>query len=276
MKKILVPTDFSDQANYALEVAAQLARKNNGEIYLLHMLDLPLNQIPELGGDTVGNIPEAMFFMKLAHNKFEEILSQDFLKGITIHETVDFHQTFEGIKNTCKEHQVDMVIMGSHGASGLKEMFIGSNTEKVVRTSDVPVLVIKNEHEDFTINDFVFASDFKNDSKETYKQATELAEAFNSKMHLLFVNTPNRFTTTATANTRILDFIKDSDFSNYEINIFNDESVEKGILNFSHIIGADLIGISTHGRQGIAHFFNGSISEDLVNHAKRPVITFKI
>ncbi len=276
MKKILVPTDFSDQANYALEVAAQLARKNNGEIYLLHMLDLPLNQIPELGGDTVGNIPEAMFFMKLAHNKFEEILSQDFLKGITIHETVDFHQTFEGIKNTCKEHQVDMVIMGSHGASGLKEMFIGSNTEKVVRTSDVPVLVIKNEHENFTINDFVFASDFKNDSKETYKQATELAEAFNSKMHLLFVNTPNRFTTTATANTRILDFIKDSDFSNYEINIFNDESVEKGILNFSHIIGADLIGISTHGRQGIAHFFNGSISEDLVNHAKRPVITFKI
>jgi len=276
MKKILVPTDFSDQANYALEVAAQLARKNNGEIYLLHMLDLPLNQIPELGGDTVGNIPEAMFFMKLAHNKFEEILSKDFLKGITIHETVDFHQTFEGIKNTCKEHQVDMIIMGSHGASGLKEMFIGSNTEKVVRTSDVPVLVIKNEHENFTINDFVFASDFKNDSKETYKQATELAEAFHSKMHLLFVNTPNNFTTTATANARILDFIKGSDFNNYEINIFNDESVEKGILNFSHIIGADLIGISTHGRQGIAHFFNGSISEDLVNHAKRPVITFKI
>jgi len=276
MKKILVPTDFSDQANYALEVAAQLARKNNGEIYLLHMLDLPLNQIPELGGDTIGNIPEAMFFMKLAHNKFEEILSKDFLKGITIHETVDFHQTFEGIKNTCKEHQVDMIIMGSHGASGLKEMFIGSNTEKVVRTSDVPVLVIKNEHENFTINDFVFASDFKNDSKETYKQATELAEAFHSKMHLLFVNTPNNFTTTATANARILDFIKGSDFNNYEINIFNDESVEKGILNFSHIIGADLIGISTHGRQGIAHFFNGSISEDLVNHAKRPVITFKI
>ncbi|MBQ0787026.1 MAG: universal stress protein, partial [Oceanihabitans sp.] len=107
MKKILVPTDFSDQANYALEVAAQLARKNNGEIYLLHMLDLPLNQIPELGGETVGNIPEAMFFMKLAHSKFEEILSQDFLKGITIHETVDFHQTFEGIKNTCKENHVD-------------------------------------------------------------------------------------------------------------------------------------------------------------------------
>ena len=150
-------------------------------------------------------------------------------------------------------------------------MFIGSNTEKVVRTSEVPVLVIKNEHLNFDINEFVFASDFKNDSKETYKQATEIAKAFDAKIHLLMVNTANNFTTTEKAKSRISDFIKGNDFTNY-----TDENVEKGILSFSHSINADLIGISTHGRQGIAHFLNGSISEDLVNHAKRPVITFKI
>jgi nucleotide-binding universal stress UspA family protein len=60
------------------------------------------------------------------------------------------------------------------------------------------------------------------------------------------------------------------------MNIYNDETIEKGILNFSKLIGADLIGMSTHGRQGLAHFFNGSISEDLVNHARRPVITFRM
>ena len=58
--------------------------------------------------------------------------------------------------------------------------------------------------------------------------------------------------------------------------MFNDYTIEKGILNFAHHIDAGLIGISTHGRKGIAHFFNGSVSEDLVNHAKRPVLTFKI
>ena len=72
------------------------------------------------------------------------------------------------------------------------------------------------------------------------------------------------------------EFVKGTDYENHTLNIFNDISVEKGVLNFSKTINADLIGISTHGRQGIAHFFNGSISEDLVNHAKRPVITFKI
>ena len=68
------------------------------------------------------------------------------------------------------------------------------------------------------------------------------------------------------------------DFNTEKINthIYNDTSVEKGILNFANEINANLIGMGTHGRKGISHFFNGSISEDLVNHANMPVMTFKI
>ena len=122
----------------------------------------------------------------------------------------------------------------------------------------------------------VFASDFKNDNKEAYKQAVMFAKSFDAKIHLLMVNTVNNFMTTFDANARIKDFISGQTFKNYTITILNDTSVEQGILNFARDINADLIGVSTHGRQGIAHFFNGSISEDLVNHANRPVITFKI
>lgn len=274
MKKILVPTDFSKEAENALKVAAQLARKHGAEIYLLHMLELPLHQVDALSGHS--DLPEAMFFMKLAHKKFEETLEKDFLQDIVVHETVDFHESITEIKNICVEKGIDMIIMGSHGASGFKEMFIGSNAEKVVRTSEVPVLVIKNEHQDFKISNFVFASDFRKDSRETYKQAAKLADYFGATLHLVLVNTANSFLTTAEAKERMLEFIKDVPFENYTVNIYNDRSVESGILNFSHSISADLIGISTHGRQGIAHFLNGSISEDIVNHAKRPVITFKI
>jgi nucleotide-binding universal stress UspA family protein len=274
MKKILVPTDFSKEAENALKVAAQIARKHDSEIYLLHMLELPLQEVDALSSHSA--LPEAMFFMKLAHKKFENLIASDYLEGLTIHETVKPDSAFSGIIEKCHEHKVDLIVMGSHGASGLKEMFIGSNAEKVVRSSDIPVLVIKNEHKDFQVKDFVFASDFKKDNKETYKQAITFANDFDAKIHLLMVNTANNFTTTSKAKERILNFIKDSPFENYTINIYNDESVESGILNFSKELNADLIGISTHGRQGIAHFFNGSISEDLVNHAKRPVITFKI
>lgn len=275
MKKILVPTDFSKEADNAVKVAAQLAKKHDCEIILLHMLELPFQQIADSGMPSA-DLPEAVYFMKLAQKQFQDILDKDYLQGITVNEMVDFHEIAIGILETCKKQDVDLIVMGSHGANGLKEMFIGSNTEKVVRTSETPVLVIKNEHEHFNIEEFVFASDFKNDNKETYKQAIKLAKGFGAKIHLLMVNTLSNFTTTATANVRINEFINGTDFNNYSINIYNDETIEKGIINFSSIIDADLIGISTHGRQGIAHFFNGSISEDLVNHAKRPVITFKI
>lgn len=279
MKNILVPTDFSDQAEKALKVAAQLARKFNGEIYLLHMLELPLQLIDPVQGSS-HNLPEAIFFMKLAHQRFSKIMKEPYLKGIKVHETVEFHRAFEGIMEIGKEKKCDLIVMGSHGVSGFQEMFIGSNTEKVVRHSEIPVLVIKNEIPQFSIENFVFATDANSENKHTLKKALKFAKTINAKLHLLFVNTPNNFITSDEAHKRMESFMNGSGGherpENYEVHIYNDISVEKGILNFAEKINAGLIGISTHGRKGLAHFFNGSISEDLVNHSNRPVVTFKI
>lgn len=274
MKKILIPTDFSEQAENALKVAAQLAKKHNAEIYLLHTLELPLQKVDPLS--TAQNLPEAMYFMKLAHKHFEELLKKEYLKGINVHEIVEFYETFRGVYQVCKKHHIDLIVMGSHGTNSFKEMLIGSNTEKVVRTSEVPVLVIKKEHPVFKIDDFVFASNFKDEYKNQYIKATKFAKLFGAKLHLLMVNTAGHFITTHDANERMKDFAACSDFENFTVNMYNDLNIEKGIMKFSQSISADLIGMCTHGRQGLSNFFNGSISEDLVNNAKRPVMTFKI
>ena len=274
MKKILVPTDFSSQAENALRVAVQLAKKFNSEIHLLHVLELPLHKVDALS--SYNNKPEAIYFMKLAQKKFEELAEKDYLKDLVLHEHVEFHEIFKGVFHVCKKESIDLIVMGSNGATGFKEMLVGSNTEKVVRTSETPVLVVKNEHKKFKVKDFVFASDFKDESKETYKKVIKFAEVLGAKIHLLMVNTPFKFITSNKANNRMENFANDFDFKKYTLNRFNDNSIEEGIMNFSQSIDADLIGMSTHGRQGISHFFNGSIGEDLVNHARRPVITFKI
>jgi nucleotide-binding universal stress UspA family protein len=274
MKRILVPTDFSEQANYALHVASQLAKKHHCEIYLLHMLELPINEVDALSSHS--DLPEAMFYLKLARKRFDDVLAKPFLKTIKVHEIVKFQQAFDGIIDTCKEYKIDLIVMGSHGVSGFKEMFIGSNTEKVVRTSEIPVLVIKNYHQNFKVNNFIYASDFTEENKKPFKKAVEFAKLVKATLHLLMINTPNKFLTTDESDSRMQNFMKGSQFKNYTLNIYNDYTIEKGILNFAQHIDAGLIGMSTHGRKGIAHFFNGSISEDLVNHANRPVITFKI
>ncbi|MCJ7759080.1 MAG: universal stress protein, partial [Gillisia sp.] len=93
---------------------------------------------------------------------------------------------------------------------------------------------------------------------------------------LVYINTANNFVIEEEAQNDLEDFVKGEDLKNYTINIYNDVTVEEGILNFATSINAELIGISTHGRKGLDHFFNGSISEDLVNHANIPMVTFKI
>jgi len=276
MKKILVPTDFSDQAENALKVASQIARKFDSEIYLLHMLELPLDLIDPSQPGSSGNLPESIFFMKLAHQRFTEVMKKDYLKGIKIHETVEFHEAFDGIMEISNKYECDVIIMGSSGADGFKEIFIGSNTEKVVRRSEIPVLVIKKEIPIFEVKKFVFATDLNLETIPTFKKAVEFSQKLQAKIELVMVNTPSKFITTSKMDEKLKVYTENVDKDDFHFTLYNDISVETGILNYGNKINADLIGISTHGRQGLAHFINGSISEDLVNHAKRPIVTFKI
>ena len=140
------------------------------------MLQLPFEEVDVVG--SYGEPPEALFYKKLAEKQFDAFLDKPYLEDLTIHESVKADISFSEIKDACREHDIDLIIMGSHGSSGIREMFIGSNAEKVVRNSDVPVLVIKNNHDDFEINDFVFASDFKNDNKETLQASSKFCQIF--------------------------------------------------------------------------------------------------
>ncbi len=274
MKKILVPTDFSKSAEYALKVAAQIAKKNNAEIILLHMLELP-HQINDAVSTAV-EIPEVVFFKNAVLNKLKELMEEDYLSGIEVSEIVKFEMAFDGVMKVSKANDVDLVVMGSHGASGFKEMFVGSNAEKVVRNSEIPVLIIKKEDDNFQVNNFVFASDFSEEIKKPFSKVIDFASKFDTTIHLLTINTPNQFISTSVAQERMDRFVAECKLNKVETHIYNETNIEKGILNFAKSINADMIGMSTHGRKGLAHFFNGSLSEDLVNHSTMPVVTFKI
>ncbi len=274
MKRILVPTDFSKHAEYALKVAAQIAKKNNSEIILLHMLELPSQNSDALGGGSA--IPEIMYFKNKAMERLDSLVNEDYLQDLVISEVIQFEKAFEGILAVSRKNDVDFIVMGSHGASGFQELFIGSNTEKVVRSSEVPVLVVKNEIEEFHADNFVFASDFSEEIKKPFKKLLEFANNFNSHLNLVMINTPNSFKSTGVAEKMMNEFVTEFQLQKYSMHIYNDANVEKGIINFANSVKADIIGMCTHGRTGFSHFFNGSISEDLVNHTVRPVITFKI
>jgi nucleotide-binding universal stress UspA family protein len=275
MKKILVPTDFSEHAEYALRVAAQIAKKVNAEIFLLHMLELPSQMSDMTTKGAEG--PEIIFAIKKVREQFQVAKEKPYLEGIPITEAVQFAKAFEGIIESSKKNAIDLIVMGSHGVSGFEEMFVGSNTEKVVRTSEIPVLVVKSDVQIASLKKLVFASDFSSEIEDAFPKALNFAEMLGVELHMLMVNTPNNFKTTAASEALMADFASRYGLANQvSLHTYNDENLEAGILNFTDKINADLIGICTHGRTGLSHFFNGSLSEDVVNHSKKAVVTFKI
>ena len=275
MKKILVPIDFSNQSEYAAKMAAKIAKKSDSSVYLLHMIELPTG-IVDMGAGSNFSIPESMLYLRKIKERIVDFKEKFFSENSEVHHSIRFQNPYEGIQKYADKINADLIVMGSKGHSDFEEILIGSNTEKVVRTSKRPVIVVKKDDKKFKLKNLVFASSFKNDNKEVFSKFLDFAGAFNSKVHLLKVNTPSHFESTHDAKEKVKDFIKDYKLPKHSINIYNDTSVEKGILNFSRDIEADIIALSTHGRSGLSHLFSASVTKNLSKSALKPMLTIKV
>lgn len=277
MKKIIVPVDFSEYSDYALETAAIFAKKFNIEIIVLHMLEMPSALLTTSASQVQF---ENLYFLNLAKNMMEEFLEKKYLKGVKVIPTIKQVKAFNEINDIAKDTNTDLIIMGSHGTSGLKEVFIGSNAEKVVRHSEIPVLIIKHSPILTNIENVVFACDFLDSSIPAYLNAKQLLTTLNVKIHLVYINLPGEhFYSTKEMEEKVIRFLKKAggnDDNEKQVNYVCDYNTEDGILNFSNTIKADMIAMATHGRKGISHFFSGSTTEDVTNHSLLPVMTFKI
>lgn len=273
MKKIVLPVDFSKQSENALKMAVKLAKKNNAEILALHMLELS----PAVISDGEYISPEhIVHLLKITEKRFDEFLDQPILKDVNITPIIKHFKVFSEVNDIAEKHNADLIVMGSNGTDGLEEIFVGSNTERVVRTSEIPVLVVKGEIDHFEPSRFVFACDFKEESIPAAKKAVNFSKMLGAELKMVFVNTPaDAFLSTEDAYKRISKFLNVS-LLGLEVDIYNDYTVEKGVLNYAETNAADFIGIPTHGRKGLSHFFMGSIGEDVANHSEIPVVTFKI
>jgi nucleotide-binding universal stress UspA family protein len=275
MHRILVPTDFSECAEMAVEAAASIARKTNSRLYLMHIVHIPSYE-SNTSLESFQDFAEGIFIMKLVKKKFAELLAKPFLSDVNVIELIQFDSVYESISKQAKDNEIDLIVMGSHGTSGAKELLIGSNTERIIRTSVIPVLTIKSRHQDFNPQNIIFASNFYGESDKNFSRIHAIANIFGAKIHLLKVNTPNNFETTRYSEQLIAEFAKRTGIQNYTSNIYNDEKVEDGIHHFSERVNADLIAMETHGRTGIAHLLTGSITEGVANHSKLPVLSVKI
>jgi len=275
MYKILVPVDFSEKSNYAVKMAAKIGKNIEAEIYLLHLVELP-SGIVDMGAGSNFSIPESMMYLRKVKEKILDLKATYFHDDQIVRYSIKFKNPFEGITDYVKKINANLIVMGSKGVSDFEEMIIGSNTEKVVRTSTIPVIVVKADSKKFKFKKLVFASNYDDENKGAFVDFLNFAKQFKTEIHLLKINTASSFENSFITKEKIKNFIKDFDLPKNTIHIHNDESVVKGITNFSKEIEADLIALTTHGRSGLSSLFNSSIAKSVSKSVLRPVITFKI
>ena len=275
MYKILVPVDFSKKSEFAVKMSAQIGKKIKSEIHLLHLVELP-SGIVDMGAGSNFSIPASMMYLRKVKEKIIHLKNTFFDSDHIIKYSIKFENPFEGIRNYTQKNDINLIVMGSKGVSDFEEMIIGSNTEKVVRTSNIPVVVVKTDNDKFKFKKLVFASNFDDENKAAFVDFLAFAKKFNSQIHLLKINTISNFESSYTTHKKIKDFVKGFNLKKKTITIYNDASVVKGIINFAKEIDADVIALTTHGRSGLSSLFNGSIAKSISKNVLRPVITFKI
>ena len=272
MKKILVPTDFSPIALNALHLAVELAIQNDGEIILLHAIQLPVMYdsmlMPAL------NFEEEYFqeLRKSVDSSMKKLKTEiDQEVKVTSHIAYGLPQL--AILECAANTKADLIIMGTTGASGIKEFFVGSNTEKIVRTAQIPVIAVKNKVTMKEVHHILFPNILTLNQDALVNQVKNIQACFKAKLHILFVNTPALFQPDEITRKQMIAFVKHFLITNYSLNIFNDVDQESGVIHFSNTTKIDMIAMGTHGRTGLNHLMSGSITEDVVNHVGLPIWT---
>jgi nucleotide-binding universal stress UspA family protein len=148
LKRILLPTDFSKFSQAAIKYAAAFAEKFGAEIHLLHVVQNVAVFIP----DMVNVMPPVMPTLEQMSGPIKEamgkLIAEHGLERLTIHQEIREGTPFYEIIQLAKEKQIDLIIMGTHGHSGLTHVLLGSVSEKVVRKAPCPVLTVRHpEHE---------------------------------------------------------------------------------------------------------------------------------
>jgi nucleotide-binding universal stress UspA family protein len=274
MKKILVPTDFSKYGKIAENTAIAIAEKSKATLEFIHLMDIPkyLSQ----SATAKPELPEELkTVIGHAHQYMNDLVRQAEKKGITAKSYISETSGLDVIKNHVSQHEVDLIIMGSHGASGLKEAFLGSNTQKVLRSVSAPVLVVK---EDNVVNfkNVLFASTFKEDVHNAFEKIMNFAKIFGSDIHLLYVNMPYNFEETSSSLERMQQFAASYPGNSFKIHIFNAFDEESGILKFSKANNIDIIATTTHGKSGFIQMLSPSVTESLANHSSLPVLSVNL
>lgn len=277
MQRVLLPTDFSENASHALRVAATLAARVKAKLELIH-INTAVAYSPPLpeyyGGDLYDTTEYYETAARELHNIKKEVTENPEFAGLEMETRIEEGFLFSSVRRVAEEDKVDLVVMGTKGASGVNEFFIGSNTEKVIRTAPCAVLTVPEKSGDFNPKVVVVPTTLRKDQAPAFEWMAQLQKVFPLKVKVLYLNNPADLDDDKEIEKTVQGFADAAGLLDVETfgstSTFNEESA---ILSFAQEQKADLIAMVTHQRKGLSHLLFGSLTEDAANHSDIPVLS---
>jgi nucleotide-binding universal stress UspA family protein len=272
--KILIPTDFSVQAEFAYLMVKKLEEKTSIDIHFLHVLNVPDTVSMDSRGDiqTCGEI-DVNFVVKqkeIAERKLENL---KVLYGNHINVHLVLGKTTDAILDFSDSHGFDLIVMGTKGASGIKEILSGSEAQIIARRSKIPLLSLMCDRSDLQIQNVLLVHNFSNPKKEGMGLMHKLIKAFNTKVHFLQITSGKVESELGIVESDMKHFAELNGLINYECHLINDKDVENGVVHYNQMNNMDIICIGTHGKGSL---FHQSATEKLINHLFKPIISFHL
>lgn len=272
MKNILIPTDFSKEAEYALDLGCQLANKANGNISLLHIIKHPEQVLLNTMGDIDLSDPKANEFIQQlineAKNKMRDIRvgrSNCNLSG-----QVKIGDPKADLIESITSSDHDLIIVGTPRES---DQPAGDHVIKIVRTARCPVITVKSPVNLKDINEIVFPANLLEDEGEVIEAITELQGLLKVPINVLKILTANDLPPDKHQLELMQSFAAKYSLNNYATSFDNAPTEPEGVLKFVSSRPGCLIALATHGRKGLAHYISGSVAEELALKAQHPVWT---
>lgn len=272
--KILIPTDFSVQAEFAYLMVKKLEEKTAVEIHFFHVMDVPDTVTMDGDGNiqTCGEI-DVKYVVKQKEIAERNLANLKALYGNDINSHFELGKVTDSILNFAESNHFDLIVMGTKGAWGIKEKLSGSETQIIARKSKIPVLSLMCDRSDLNIQNILLVHNFNQPAQEDLKLMHKLIKAFNTKFHLLQITSASVDMVKETVESNMKIFAELNNIINYECHLINDKDVENGVVHFNQMNTMDIVYIGIHGKGGLFHH---SATEKLINHLFKPIISFHL
>ncbi|MDZ4714719.1 MAG: universal stress protein, partial [Cytophagales bacterium] len=200
MKNILVPTDFSKEAETATDLAFDIAKKSGANLILLHIVEQGFTTNSSFNVEGQVAAPSSgidkLFMIKLiekSKKQLQKAVTDPRLAAVRVDGQLRIGNPYHGMKTIITEQKVDLVVMGTAGRTGVAGMLIGSNTEKIIRSSQCPVLTVQKKPASNNFKDVVFATSLSTKEEVFAKILKRTQEIYGSTIHIVRINTPGDF-----------------------------------------------------------------------------------